>query len=271
MDNNKQDKIKEISIELLCYFDSFCKEHNLKYTISFGTALGAVRHGGFIPWDDDVDVSMPIEDYYRFEKLWKKYGNKEKYFLQSKKTEPLIPVTFNRLRLNGTTWSEPGYEKYPIHYGIPIDIFPIYNVSNNYLMRKIQCRTDKLGQLFCSYPWRKNRTSGFLVRISAILSRMVLIVLRFFNFIFSKSGVCYCSYDNPMKCTYRKEWLFPCKDIKFENIILQICSNPDKCLTECYGDYMTPPPEDKREGHPEGIIDLENDSEKYTGVRRRNK
>ena len=147
------EQVKKVSVDMLIDFDEFCKKHNLQYAISYGTALGAVRHGGFIPWDDDVDVDMPIKDYNKFVKLWTKFGDKQKYFLQTKKTDPHILLSFHRLRKIGTTWIDPGCQEIPIHWGIPIDIFPVYNLPKGKRLRKIQRKIRKYSMRWCSYAW----------------------------------------------------------------------------------------------------------------------
>ena len=154
-------RIKEISVEILIDFDTFCKQHNLRYNLSHGTLLGAIRHQGFIPWDDDIDVDMPLEDYLRFKKLWLKHGDKKKYFFQSKKTDPKIPVSFSRLRLNNTTWSDPGHETFPIHWGIPLDIFPIYHSPKSKLLQKVQQKLFCMADNSCIYDWFHTNANSF--------------------------------------------------------------------------------------------------------------
>ncbi len=271
MDKNTSDRIKEISVEILVDFDEFCKKNNLNYMLSFGTALGAVRHKGFIPWDDDVDVDMPIEDYLRLEKIWSKCGNKQKYFLQTKRTDPLVPVPFYRLRLNNTTWTEPNYEKYPIHSGIPIDIFAVYHKPNSKVLTKFQHLFDSLSQQFCSYPWRNKKTSGISVVVSNLLCRFFAKLTSIISDFSKNSELVFYPYGTAQRIYGEKKYMFPVKEIEFEGIKFKGPANPHEYLSWQYGDYMTPPPESDREGHPEGIIDLENDSSKYNGVLIRNK
>lgn len=267
MDDYCASKIKEISLEILKDFDKFCKENNLEYMISYGTALGAVRHGGFIPWDDDIDVNMPIEDYEKLVKAWKKNGDKNKYFLQTKRTDPNICRPFYRLRLNGTTWTEPGYETYPIHWGLPLDIFPVYHISENKKLQYIQTKLFELAMTFCTQPWFMRKFSGFKYTMNYFLT------LVFLNAVYCMSCLCKKSslvFDQTH--IRNKKLYFPSNKIKFEDSYFSGPADAHAYLTVQYGeDYMDPPPENKKRGHPEGIIDLENDSEKYTGVRIRNK
>lgn len=272
MDASLSQRIKELSVDILIDFDRFCREHNLRYNLSFGTLLGAVRHKGFIPWDDDVDVDMPLEDYLRFTKLWLKYGDKEKYFFQSKQTDPKVPVLFNRLRLNGTTWSDPEHESFPIHWGIPIDIFPIYHCPKNALMKKVLQKLIGLSGQHCSYDWYHQNAKPFVSWIHWVMSLFYLQGAYMISYFSKSSPLIY----NPSAYANRKigklAWLYPTKPGNFEGVELQIPVESHAYLVWQYGeDYMTPPPEDQRGGHAIGLIDLEHDGEFYTHCLRRNK
>lgn len=272
MDENTSKRIKEISVEILIDFDKFCKEHNLEYRISFGTLLGAVRHKGFIPWDDDIDVDMPIDDYIRFGKLWLKYGDKEKYFLQTKKTDPKIPCPFYRLRLNNTTWSEPNHETFPIHWGIPLDIFPVYNLPKNKKLRKLQRRLNSRALRLCEYDWNHLNASRLASWFYRQLTLMCLYGVRLISSFSESTHDIYYAYGYVNRREWKKEWMYPSKPIMFEGIELQSYPDPYAYLEWQYGeDYMTPPPEDQRQGHIVAIIDLEHDGEYYTKCLRRNK
>lgn len=264
-------RIKEISLEMLVDFDKFCKENNIEYMISFGTALGAVRHGGFIPWDDDVDVDVHIDDYAKLVKAWFKNGDKEKYFLQTKKTDPYILFPFYRLRKNGTTWTDDGCEKIPIHWGIPIDIFPIYNSSSNPHFFKLQRKIFKKARKCCGCAWKSFDGSRKTRAIKKTSTLFWLWLLKITSDLCKKSNAVYYPYGTGGRCKGKIDDFFPAKPIMFEGVELMGPANPHGYLEWQYGDYMTPPPEDKREGHSVGVLDFENDSEKYTGVLIRNK
>ena len=120
-------KIWAVEIDLLLEFDRVCKKHNLKYFFEAGSLLGAVRHGGFIPWDDDIDVTMPRTDYEKFLTLKDEF--KEPYFLQTPYTDNGYFYSFAKLKNSNTTgWNRTfAYQKF--NFGICIDVFPLDDIK----------------------------------------------------------------------------------------------------------------------------------------------
>ena len=121
-DEKKALQLREL--EILDFFADVCKRNGLRYFIIAGTLLGAVRHGGFIPWDDDIDVAMPRRDFNKFAKICKK-ELPDGYFFQSSKTEKEYPFFFAKLRRDGDTVNESILESHDIHKGCYIDVFPL--------------------------------------------------------------------------------------------------------------------------------------------------
>ena len=119
-------KLQLKELESLEYFDSFCKENELRYYLLGGCVIGALRHGGFIPWDDDIDIIMPRRDYDRFCKLAPKRLSDE-YFLQTYFTDKNYPNPFAKIRLRGTEFVESITERSKMKGGIYIDVFPFDN------------------------------------------------------------------------------------------------------------------------------------------------
>ena len=129
---------------LLQEFDRVCKELNITYYLFAGTLLGAVRHKGFVPWDDDLDILMCREEYNRFLKEAPGVLNQEKFFLQAEFSEH-FPMFFSKLRLNGTTCLEKFFPKKPMmHQGVYMDIFPCDNAFNSKLGRYLQFACSKV-------------------------------------------------------------------------------------------------------------------------------
>ncbi len=121
--------IHKESLKLLKEFDSFCSKHDIKYSLAYGTLLGAVRHKGFIPWDDDVDVFMTRDNYDKFSRLYKS----EDYFFVNRERYPNCCILFGRL-VNNTTFSRltnPWQSGKDIKSGLWIDVFPLDNAPND--------------------------------------------------------------------------------------------------------------------------------------------
>jgi len=120
-------KIQNTLLEILIEVDRICRKNDIKYFLFAGTLLGAVRHKGFIPWDDDIDIAMPREDYEKFLQIVQKepYSN---YFLQNVITEIEAPFLFSKFRKDDTLLLEKAVMNKNIHHGIFIDIFPLDKV-----------------------------------------------------------------------------------------------------------------------------------------------
>lgn len=118
--------------DLLKIFIDFCDKNKLTYFLVGGTLLGAIRHKGFIPWDDDIDVAMPREDYDKFIVLASKHFTKDKdVFFQNYRTDKYYPYVFSKLRDSNTTFIEKIYKHVDMNHGVYIDIFPIDGISKN--------------------------------------------------------------------------------------------------------------------------------------------
>lgn len=128
-------EIQKFELNVLKDIVEFCKENDIRYYLSSGTLLGAVRHGGFIPWDDDIDMYMPVSDYKKFLKLGAKKLDK-KYFIQNYKTENEYSEMWTQIRVNNTTSMPKNLIEWNIHWGLCIDIFPLVGVDEEHLDRQ---------------------------------------------------------------------------------------------------------------------------------------
>ena len=124
MDNTDLKKIHDVELEILGEVHKFCIKHKIRYSLYCGTMLGAVRHGGFIPWDDDIDICMLRDDYNRFIKLWSESNNQD-YIIQNKENQALFTQSFTKIRKNHTAFLQPYDIAGQYHTGIFIDILPI--------------------------------------------------------------------------------------------------------------------------------------------------
>lgn len=139
-------RVQQIQIELLTEFDRICRKYDLRYNISFGTLLGAVRHGGFIPWDDDIDVTMPWEDYDKLDEILEQELDCNLYYYRTPKNEENNHLIFKHLERKGTLYTKLGRDKLKNKIGVFIDIFPMYPSANNRIFDLIHAK-------ICRY-WR---------------------------------------------------------------------------------------------------------------------
>lgn len=131
-------KMQLLQLEILLEVDRICRKHNIKYNLSGGSLLGAVRHQGFIPWDDDIDVRMLREEYERFCEVCKTELDTERYYLQTNKTEEEYRWGFSRILINGTKYVRIGQEHLKCRTGVFIDLFPSDGCPDAWILRKYQ-------------------------------------------------------------------------------------------------------------------------------------
>lgn len=139
-------RVQQIQLELLREFDRICRKYNIKYNIGFGSLLGAIRHGGFIPWDDDIDVTIRSEDFDLLDKIMENELDKEKYYFRTPTNEKNNHLIFKHLERKGTVFTKPGREKLEQSIGVFIDIFPMYPSAHLFVSDWIHAR-------ICRY-WR---------------------------------------------------------------------------------------------------------------------
>ena len=266
---NDQDlrDLKQIEFDMLCEFDRICKKHDIPYYISDGTALGAVRHGGFIPWDDDIDVSVIREDYDRVLRAVAEDLD-PKYFLQTQQTDPEYPLTFAKIRANGTAFIERSIANVRMHHGIYIDIFPIDAMPKTEGGRRRQMMWFRMYWGLIKKREPKNPLKVLLYKLLyATVGRERLI--RFAERQYHKYPIEKTLYrgniagDHPYRAvikTVPKEWFGSFTEMPFEGKNFPVLLEYDRYLTMMYGDYMQLPPEEKRVTvHPTVAIDPHRD------------
>ena len=235
-------------LEMLMYFDKLCTDNGIQYWLSSGTCLGAVRHGGFIPWDDDLDVEMMREDYLKLEKVFK---DTDDYIIQSWKNDPFYSTSFAKLRDKHTAVYDSLYK----YRGCFIDIFAL-----EYTNRSIAFFCSYLHKFFSGklYDWlkamnnKKNTLSRFAFTVVALF--FMLIKNTYFLCVPLFRFVGYVFPQKKLRHQYGVGWLnnvrsiddiFPIKRVCFENVMLPIPGNADNYLRSIYGDYMQLPKDEK--------------------------
>lgn len=251
-------KAQLIMLDILKYVDKICEENNINYWLESGTLLGAVRHKGFIPWDDDLDIGMMKEDYEKFIKIFSKYEN-EKYFLLSKETDKNYNKNF--IKIMSKKYFLIENEKQLWSTGIYIDVFPFEDFSNNKLHKILATIITLKNNKFLCIEKNKNLKIFF---------KNILRYLRFFIYLFipieflidkvqskEQQGIKkYVGHNLNTGFSYKikKDYVFPLKKSIFEDKEFFIPNNYDKYLTKMYSDYMQIPSEDKRKSHAVKII-----------------
>lgn len=269
MENYKRDLQLKI-LEMVKDIDEVCKRNNIKYYIAYGSCLGAVRHGGFIPWDDDFDIMLKYTDYNKFIKACQKELNKDKYFVQTLDTDPNYYLSFSKIRNIKTTLIEEGNKHENMVNGVYIDVFPLVGFPDGKFKRAI---------------FKINRAFVLSANRNVINNKFLSFIFKVILKIFGKSNIInYCT----KQCTKYK-----CEDcnqiisvfdadgikigltsngiigepkyVKFEDIMLPIPEDYDSYLKNIYGNYMEIPSKEQIEAktHTPYILDLEHSYKEY--------
>ena len=278
MTEEQNNRYKEVLLQTMKVFIAFCKEHEITYYACGGTAIGAVRHGGLITWDDDIDVYMDRENYDRFVNLWKspqeKYSNYEVINLGD--DGYYLPLT-KFADKNTTVWETP---EFPFIVGVYIDIFPLDFTSGSF--EEIAQRADIyrrtiqlyiLGQEHYNWSLFKARLKhhGLLKGILVVLYH-IFYCRPFRNVIWKRAvkqlksllkyegdkGICYGIEYTREHEIFPKEWFGNPVELPFEDFSVYMPQEYDAYLSRQYGDYMQFPPESQRYSiHGRYFVDLD--------------
>ena len=261
-------KLKIVQLELLKNFIQVCSKHNLQYYMVGGSCLGAVRHKGFIPWDDDIDVGMPRKDYEQFLKIAQN-ELAQNVFVQTFETDRQFPMNFAKLRDSNTTFVETGLKNLNINHGVYIDIFPLDSAPAGRIALNIHFIRKKLYDLRITkayYLKRYDKTDKEYYSMANIVKRTATafscLLSPDLNRTVQKRQLLYKKYNGKntgLIANYGGAWekreVMPLayfgKGSKgvFEGTEVILPQDYDAYLTSLYGDYMTPPPPEKRIGH----------------------
>ena len=251
-------ELQQVELEILKCFHNFCEENKLTYYLAGGTLLGAIRHKGFIPWDDDIDVIMPRPDYDRFKEILSGHRIHDNYIIDLMTR----PSTFFRICDERTEIILSDFIV-PYKTGVWIDVFALDGLESNKMKRKkhfLKMRILTIILIFCSTKLGVKRGS----KISHYLQYLILPLLpviklvgyqRWYNIydnVARKNDFNKCDYIGAFegiageKETLNKKNMEPRILVDFEGEKFYAMSNYDEYLTNLYGDYMTPPPESSR-------------------------
>lgn len=270
-------------LEILLEFDRICKKHNIKYQLFAGSLLGAIRHKGFIPWDDDIDVCLLRKDYDKFIEVSQRELNSN-YFLQTKETDENCMQSFGKIRKNGTLFVEYRTAEYTnTHQGIYIDIFPLDNVLPKTWIGEYQ-------RLMIHLIDRINRLrvrnicmtidNNFLRSVSLLLNHVVKLVPKKWIdklhhrlvCMFNDRETTYVSHllngvskTRYIKYMMKSDEFYNITSWEFENHLFPVPQSYDLILNRLFKDYMKLPPKNEQKPH-HGIVKVSfNTNQKVMG------
>ena len=271
--------IQKKMLEILVYFHEFCQEHGLKYVLAGGTCLGAIRHKGFIPWDDDVDVLMLREDYEKLQGLWDQYADKDRYACVRSNETVNIHHTATEIKDNNTTFINRHSVEEDIHHGLMIDVIPLDGIPEAKWRQVLQALDS---MMYCCFnfqrlPEHKGKITYYATKVALGIFRSPKIRYQLWKGAerrLSKYGTKYCAKvaslgegTTIMGMHFPREWFENVSYAEFEGHMLPVPQNVDGYLKISYGDYMQlPPAEDQVARHTAVFIDLENSYQKYKGI-----
>lgn len=257
-------RLQLTELGILKKFDAMCEKHGLTYFGLYGTVLGAIRHKGIIPWDDDIDVAMPRKDYDRLAELVpQEFG--EGYALLNAQIDPRYPFATSRIMLKGTEFRMLSMKNSPCELGIFLDIFPLEDLPDDEKKRKKMIRKCYVLEKLCivrNTPFPNSPYRGVKRVVVYGCCAVASIVLKVFppktlhNWMrrsltkYQGEDTGYCGVPlgmHPDRSVYSRDRVFPLQRVPFEDTLIPIPNDAHGIMRQVYGDtYMTPPPEGKR-------------------------
>lgn len=278
-DEDILEKLKKAEVNILKDFIGVCEKYNINYFLVWGTAIGAVRHKGFIPWDDDIDVGMLREDYIKFEKAANKELG-EKYKLSTPVTEKGYASTVIKLQRKNTKFIPYMSRTMKCDLCLHIDIFVYDNLPDDkeLALRNVK-RTRRISHIIflCGspYPIINNRgivgtilkagcfVSHYLLKITGVSTGKLFEKFQRISQEANNSETKYIATFqsiNPIKNKVKITDIYPLAEMPFEDIMVKMPKNYDKMLRKTYGNYMEMPEVSQRVNHDAYLIDFGDNS-----------
>ncbi|RAJ17906.1 LicD family protein [Olleya aquimaris] len=264
------EELKAIHSKLLVianYFDQFCKENNIEYYLMGGTALGAIRHKGFIPWDDDYDTFMDYKNYTKFKTLAKQKLDTNQYYFQEEDTKE-FPLFFSKIRMNGTTYIEKDSVGRDMHHGLFIDIMCLNNTFENKTLRYLQylaariVNAKALGEKGYLTNSKIKKIAIYLAKVCVRgpIKKGLLSFIRSLNNKETKYLGHFFGRAPFKRTSFKRSLIGQSKHVKFESLSLPVFSNVEDYLSIRYGEkFMELPSQKVKDLYPSHafIVDLE--------------
>lgn len=265
-------QVQQKILEVMKYIDALCRKHGITYYIMGGTALGAVRHGGFIPWDDDLDIFMTPSEYARFKSVFEAEQS-PLFILQEWRTTPNY-LEYAKVRMNGTTFIEESFkDRKDLHQGIYVDIMILHKVPENQFLQKVVYYESKFVTLYAlsQRNWKpKTKTQSVVLKSLKFMPCKTMARLCYkhiYKYDEMSEGFKYCYWITPAKF---RSGLFDASffsepvDIPFEDTVLYGSKKIKEYLAYRYGDYMKLPSKEAQKAAVHAMIfDVEKDYKEY--------
>lgn len=268
-------KMQLKGLEMALYFDEFCQKHNLTYYFCGGCCIGSIRNGGFIPWDDDVDVFMPRTDYEKLKKLW---VDTEEYSIQYTTKDFLTENQFLTICANNTTFIKTYQKDLDMNHGLVLDVLPLDGCPTGW-RRKMQKLWALLYALFIVGKAPTNHGNAVKLCGQVLLTLVKPKSWRYAAWRFCEKKMTQypieeceyitelCSGPHYMQNEYPKEYFEKAIRVPFEGHMMPIPVGYDGYLKMAFGDYMQLPPVEKQVCHHEyEFMDMENSYLNYRGI-----
>lgn len=268
-------RVQNLELSILRDFLDVCKENNLTYFALAGTGIGAIRHKGFIPWDDDIDIGLPRKDYEKLLQVFEsKYSGK--YIIGNAEHMKNYPLMTTRIMIKGTKFIEEALKNVDCEFGIFLDVYAFDNVSDDERKMKKQAWSawfwSKI-MILRQIPFPILPFTGVKKKLAHLVCLMVHIFLKLFRvspkWIYKKCKAASCRYNeketekmaflcdtSPFINMVSKKTSFPLVELDFEDIKLKFPKDIHEQLTFIYGDYMQLPPIEKRKNHFPHCLDF---------------
>ncbi len=273
MTDEKLKVLQNKILEVVEYFDGFCRENNIVYYLMGGSALGAMRHQGFIPWDDDFDVFMDYENYAKFLDVAEKKLDCDTYYLQKEDTEEW-PMYFSKIRIHDTTFIEKDVVGREMHHGIYIDIMCLNNTPSNKFLRYIQYFSARIlntkALVEKGYITNNRMKKIFLSIAKFTITKPVKNILLAYVRRFNKKNTLMVGHffgRAPFTNTsFPYVYLGTPRYVKFDRLMLPVPEQVEEYLTIRYGhNYMQVPSDSVKVQYPSHayIVDTERSYTEY--------
>ncbi len=263
-------ELKKIELDMFRHFLEICHKHQLKYFLIGGSCLGSVRHQGFIPWDDDIDIGMPRDDYESFLSIAPR-ELPEYLFLQTTKTDPEYPNNFAKIRNSMTTFIETSVKDFVMNHGVYLDIFPIdgYRMSKGEKLRN-KIYTTRMVVEFLAREKQMSTIKRVGIKVIRILNPNWKRARDRRDDLIKKNKYNQCDMVANFCGAWGKKEIMPKSyfgegvTVTFEGIDVIIPEQYDMYLKQLYGNYMQFPPEQDRASHHYcEVVDLLNSYTNY--------